>query len=97
MHQITKIPSEDIIVATEELLKYIKNKKELSAECMYITLSHLFQYVLPVLKNNDESVKQFVNQVRKLYRKYLPNILKCRAFPWKEKVVFALFSVGINR
>lgn len=96
MSQITKVPSEDIVEATKELVKYIEMHKNLSPECMYITLSHLFQYVQSITKFKDSNEQLFVNKARKLYRNYLKNILKCNAFPWKEKTLFVLFCIGID-
>lgn len=94
MHKTSKTPSEDIIVATEELARYIEANK-MSDECMYITLSHLFQYVQRMLKDSTSTARDFVKMSRKLYRKYMVNILKCKAFPWKEKVIFVMFCFGI--
>lgn len=96
MHQVFRMPHGDIILATEELVKFIKSKKILSAECMYATLSHLFQYVCLVRNSSNESAKLFLEQARKLYRKYLMNLWKCSAFPWKEKIVFTLFAIRIK-
>ena len=87
MHQIANIPSEDVIVATKELVMYIEMHKDLSPMCMYITLSHLFQYVKPIIKSQNLDEQLFVNKTRRFYRNHLKNILKCNVFPWKEKVL----------
>lgn len=91
MAQQKRSPSLDIVIATEELLKFISQHKELDATCLYITISHLYQYVLS-LDTKDATSKPFREAVRQLYQKYWKNILFCRAFPGKEKILYSLFT-----
>ena len=46
MSKMIKNPSLDIIIATERLLQVIAQRKDLKPECCYVTVSHLFQYVI---------------------------------------------------
>ncbi len=91
MDQLKRSPSSDIVSATEELLKFISQYKDLDAACLYITISHLYQYVLS-LDVHDVASKPFRDAARQLYRKYWKSILSCSAFPWKEKIVYSLFT-----
>ena len=94
MSGFNKMPTTDILVATEALLKFICGHCELSAESLYVTVSHLMQYVQPLLSNDDQESCLFVEKSRKLYKKYLINIVCCKAFPWKEKIAYILFCFG---
>ena len=91
MDKLKRSPSSDIVSATEELLKFISQHKDLDAACLYITISHLYQYVLS-LDVHDVASKPFRDAARQLYRKYWKSILSCSAFPWKEKIVYSLFT-----
>lgn len=91
-----KEPSHDIILATDSLLGYIVQRPELSPMCFYITVSHLYQYVLE-LDSNALSGQRFMRSVRQLYRKYWAGIVCCRAFPWKEKILYLLFALGLRQ
>lgn len=95
MDQQKKAPSIDIITATGELLRYITEHTELDPMGFYITVSHLYQYVLVVDRNTPEGQK-FKDSARYLYRKYWLNIVKCKAFPWKEKILYLLFTWRIK-
>lgn len=88
-------PTMDIIVATENLMNFIKTYKTLDSQTIYITLSHLMQYVIPLysFRKNDK-VYEFIMNAKQLITKYRTDILFCPAFPWKEKIVFELFSMG---
>lgn len=95
MSKMIKNPSLDIIIATERLLQVIAQRKDLKPECCYVTVSHLFQYVIGLFQENNYRNSEFVDGTRKLFRKYMCLILTCRAIPWKEKLVFFLFGQGI--
>ena len=95
MAQQKKAPSFDIITATDDLLKYIKEHRALDPMCFYITVSHLYQYVLGLDKDTPEG-RKFKHKVRQLYRTYLTSIIGCKAFPWKEKVLYLLFAFGLR-
>ena len=86
-----KMPSLDIVKANDELIEFISAHKELNPRCLYITISHLYQYVLALDRDNPES-KVFRKAVQKLYRKNWLRLLSCSAFPWKEKIVYSLFT-----
>lgn len=90
-----KMPSLDIINATDSIMQFLNVNKEVSRECEYITLSHLFQYVLPML-DAKKTENSFIKESVKLYKKYYLKILKNKYFPWKEKVVYGLFCLGIG-
>lgn len=95
MHKFAKAPSKDIIIASEALINFLEKRNDLSSRCMYITVSHLFQYVQPLrkLRNSDSDI--FVRETRKVYRRHLKSIVGCHSFPFKEKILFALFMFGI--
>ena len=90
-----KMPSLDIINATDSIMQFLNVNKEVSRECEYITLSHLFQYVLPML-DAKKTENSFIKESVKLYKKYYLKILKNKYFIWKEKVVYGLFCLGIG-
>lgn len=95
MEQQQKAPSFDIITATGDLLKYIREHPALDPMCFYITVSHLYQYVLGLGKNTLEG-RKFKHKVRCLYRRYCMVIARCIAFPWKEKILYLLFAFGLR-
>lgn len=95
MDQQQKTPSPDIITATADLMKYITEHTALDPMCFYITVSHLYQYVLGLDKNTLEG-RKFKHQVRCLYRRYWMGIVRCKAFPWKEKILYLLFAFGLR-
>lgn len=95
MDQQRKTPSLDVAAATTDLMEYIVGHSELDPRCFYITVSHLYQYVLGL----DRSIprgNEFVHAVRRLYRKFWTCIVKCPAFPWKEKNLYLLFASGLR-
>lgn len=94
MGSLNKVPSCDIIVATDEIIEFIQSTPNLDEKCTYITVSHLFQYALPLAISNSYKDCEFLKLTRKLYNKYMQMILKCSAIPWKEKIIFLLFSKG---
>jgi len=95
MSKMLKAPSTDIIVASQKILDYINKTKEYRApECFYVTLSHVFQYVLSMVNGECEYSKDFITKSKTLFRKSLVDILKCSAVSKKEKLVFALYTTG---
>ena len=46
MDRQRKTPSLDVAAATTDLMEYIVGHSELDPRCFYITVSHLYQYVL---------------------------------------------------
>lgn len=95
MDQQRKTPSLDVAAATADLLEYIVGHSELDPRCFYITVSHLYQYVLGLDRSTPKG-KEFVHAVRRLYRKFWTSIVKCPAFPWKEKILYLLFVSGLR-
>ena len=93
MSGFLRAPSLDIVKATEELLAFIVSRTDLSPQTFYITASHLMQYVQPLIHEPIDNVG-FIRSARKLYGKYKMQILRCSAFPWKEKVVYLAFTYG---
>lgn len=95
MSTFLKTPSYDIIVATEQLVQTILKDNRLNDKCLYITLSHLYQYVLPLLKDEDiDRHKSFIADVQNVFKKTYKHIIKNNAFPWKEKLLYGLFCIG---
>lgn len=94
MSSFAKTPSLDIIKATDELLGFIGMRRDLSPRTFYITVSHLMQYVKPLLDKPSEENMAFILSARQLYRNYQMQILKCAAFPWKEKIIYLTFVYG---
>ena len=48
------------------------------------------------LDRNDLLGQQFRHEVRRLYRKHWTDIAFCKAFPWKEKILYLLFTFGLR-
>lgn len=94
MHAFVKTPSQDIVTASHALLDLIDERPELEPRCFYITLSHLMQYAMPLVQENTPQAKAFVRAVRKECAGQWNRILRCKAFPWKEKIVYVLFACG---
>lgn len=92
MSSFFKAPSADIVRATGELLEFIGTRSDLSPETFYITASHLLQYVIDTAAAGTG--REFIAQARKLYRRFLPQLLACPAFSHKEKIVYSLFVCG---
>lgn len=95
MDQQRKTPSLDVVAATSDLLEYIVGHSALDPRCFYITVSHLYQYVLGLDRSTPKG-KEFVHAVRRLYRKFWTSIVKCPAFPWKERILYLLFAGGLR-
>lgn len=93
MSAFFKAPSLDIVRATESLLSFISTRPDLSPRTFYITASHLMQYVQGIAGHPQG--REFIRAARKLYRRFLPELLRCRAFPQKEKIVYTLFVCGL--
>lgn len=95
MSSMKKAPSKDIIVASEQIMRFIKNEKEiLESECLYVTISHLFQYVLSMVHGECEWDRDFIEKTKALYRIYCSDIFRCTAIPKKEKIVLFFFIFG---
>ena len=93
MHNAVQSPSMDIVIVTDEIMKFIIKRKFLEDQCVYIALSHLYQYVqlsVNMCKKND----QFLSVAQRLYRKYLRQLLFCKSFPNKEKIIYIFFAFG---
>ena len=95
MSKMKKSPSKDIIVASRNILEFIKNNTDIiDAQSLYITVSHVFQYVLTMVGKECEWNTEFIKEAKLLFKNYVADILKCTAVPWKEKVVFVGFIFG---
>ena len=86
-------PSEDVIIASENIINLLLSNKEFNPKCLYITLSHLYQYIIPLLPEMTK-YREFIEKVRKVFKKYYKFIFCSMAFPWKEKIVYGLFCLG---
>lgn len=95
MSRMEKSPSLDIVTATNEIMRFIRNNRNLiDAECLYVTVSHLYQYVLGMAEKKCEYNKVFIDESKSLFNNYLVDIIKCKAVPWKEKLVFFCYVFG---
>ena len=95
MSGMKKAPSNDIIIASDKIIQFIKKEKEIiEPECFYVTISHLFQYVFAMVYGECQWNERFIIESRLMYKKYLKDILKCMAIPKKEKIVFVGFIFG---
>lgn len=95
MSHMKREVSTDVIVASNRIIQFIKEEKgALCSECLYVTVSHLFQYVLSMVQKQCVWNPVFIKQVKKLYRKFFLDIWKCHAIPIKEKIVFTCFLFG---
>lgn len=90
-----KMPSLDIVRATEILMDYVRGNRELDPNCCYTTVSHLFQYAMPLTVSREFQDCEFIRETRRLYRVYLGTIMRCKAMPWKEKLIFGCYAYGI--
>lgn len=97
MSHFAKTPSLDIVKATDQLLAFYKTRRDLSPMGFYITASHLMQYIIPMLPAPTEQELPFLTAAQRLYQRYGMDICRCEAFPWKEKIVYLAFSIGIIR
>lgn len=93
MNNFVKIPSFDIIVATERIMRILLENKALNTDCQYITLSHLYQYVIPLISKSEWHIS-FISEVQRLFRKYYRYIFMNKSFSWKEKIIYMLFCLG---
>nr|WP_295949900.1 glycosyltransferase family 2 protein [uncultured Agathobaculum sp.] len=94
MSNFVKMPSPDIIRATDELLKFIITRGDLDPKTFYITASHLMQYVHVIMRQSASKHPNFLVSVQNLYRRYIRQIIECPAFPWKEKIIYVAFAYG---
>ena len=94
MSTFMKMPSKDIVTASEKLMAFLAERADLNPRCLYITASHLMQYVIPLASREEAEAKAFIAAAKNVYRKFGCNILKCPAFPWKEKIVYLLAAYG---
>lgn len=92
MHTLEARSLDDIVTATDILADFIIKKPQLDARCFYITLSHLYQYVIEYGQNNPS----FVNACRNIYWKYYRQLVHCSIYTWKEKALYSLFMMGFK-
>ena len=93
MHMRQKTPPFDIINATQQLLNFEKDNKEISSQCIYITFSHLYQYV-QTLRDISRESKIFIKEAQKVFYKNYKMLITCRFFTKKEKAIYSLFIFG---
>ena len=87
MSSFLKKPSEDIIVASEYLIRFIESHSNLSPKCFYTTVSHLMQYCQSI---NDKS-NSFTKKAKRLIRKNCYKVITNQAFSWKEKIYYLFY------
>ena len=94
MHAGENTPSLDIINVTEQLLKFEDKNKQLSPECIYITFSHLYQYVQLLRDNDSEKSRVFIKEAQKIFYKNYKMMINCKFFSKKEIIIYTLFRWG---
>lgn len=87
-----KKPSLDVVVATDNLAMFLRSHQELDPYCFYITISHMMQYVIPLARLKDDDSLQFTKAARILLKKFQGDVVRCSAFPWREKILFILYA-----
>ena len=95
MNKFSNMPSLDIVKATDIIMQYLGANHDLSLKCEYITLSHLYQYVI-VYYSQGLSNNKFIKESRKVFRKNIIKLIANRYFTWKEKILYCLFAVNID-
>lgn len=93
MNTFIENPTKDIVVVTDELVRFIASRHDLSDDCLYITLSHLYQYVLSLKGSDSSSVKGFILEAKRVFKKSRRAIVLNHSFSWKEKVLYLFFSL----
>lgn len=94
MHAGENTPSLDIINATQQLLNFEKENKQLNPECIYITFSHLYQYVQSLRGKYSEENRIFIKEARKIFCKNYKMLINCKFFTKKEVIIYSLFILG---
>ncbi len=85
----------DVVTASERICEYIRAKGGvLSGEAFYTTVSHLMQYFIPTPKNEAE--KALDRAIIGVFAKYRKEIKKCKAFPFKERLIYLSASHNIK-
>ena len=95
MNKFSNMPSLDIVKATDIIMQYLGANPDLSLECEYITLSHLYQYVI-VYYSRGLSNNKSIKESRKVFRKNIIKLIANSYFTWKEKILYCLFAVNID-
>ena len=94
MHSGQKKLSLDIINATEQLLNFEKENKQLDPECIYITFSHLYQHVQSLSGKYSEENRIFIKEARKIFCKNYKMLMNCKSFTKKEVIIYSLLVLG---
>ena len=94
MHTFMKMPSKDIVTASGKLLAFLKTRTELDPGCLYTTVSHLMQYVLPLTRREEGEAKAFIAAAKNVFKENKREIWRGEAFPWKEKIIYLLAAYG---
>ena len=95
MHAGENTPSLDIINVTEQLLKFEDKNKQLSPECIYITFSHLYQYVQLLRDNDSEKSRVFIKEAQKIFYKNYKMMINCKFF--YQLLFIILIYILMNR
>lgn len=88
MARFARRPTRDVIRATAELLA-VCTQERLGDGAFYATVSHLMQVC------QTAGDREFRRETARVYRRHWQKILGCPAFPWKEKVYYLLFALGL--
>ncbi len=90
----SKMPSEDIISASEQIAGYLTaNRSDFTDEPFYATASHLMSYVYDMSDRPDcDAKRSFLKRAIGFYKTYRREIRKNNAFSFKEKLFYLLVS-----
>lgn len=86
-------PSCDVVIASRKIMDFFKSEPQLDSMCVYITLSYLLQCAAPQVKKGEKG--GLVRETELLFRSSIRQIIACRSFPKKEKLLFILFAFGL--
>ncbi len=95
MHTINADKCLDVVVATDKICEYISRVGgELTDSAFYTTVSHLMQYFIHNPKNDAE--KCLDKAIITVFAKYRKLIRKCKAFHFKEKLIYLAASRNLR-
>lgn len=90
----SKMPSEDIISASEQIAEYLTaNRSDFTDEPFYATASHLMSYVYDMSDRQAcEAKHSFLKRAIGFYKTYRREIQRNNAFSFKEKLLYLFVS-----
>ncbi len=90
----SKMPSEDVISASEQIAGYLMaNRSDFTEEPFYATASHLMSYVYDMSGREEcEAKHSFLKRAVGFYKTYRGEIQRNHAFSFKEKLFYLFVS-----